>query len=81
MEKNDYPGVLGYIKPVVKQVFERFDADNRKGLGGDAAVEEVDQRLDWFVKKVCHNPVLLRTSLTIRRCPPFNDPPSPVNKP
>jgi U3 small nucleolar RNA-associated protein 25 len=52
LEKNDFQGVLGYIKPGVKQVFERFDVDNRKGLGGDAAVEEVDQRLDWFVKKV-----------------------------
>ena len=58
LEKNDYQGVLGYIKPGVKQVFERFDGDSRKGMGGDAAIEEVDQRLEWFVKKVRYLPSL-----------------------
>jgi U3 small nucleolar RNA-associated protein 25 len=61
LEKNDYPGVLSYIKPGVKQVFERIDGDSRKGLGGDAAVEEVDQRLEYFVKKVSTSCLRYRT--------------------
>lgn len=80
LEKNDYPGVLGYIKPGVKQVFERFDGDSRKGLGGDAAVEEVDQRLDWFVKKVCLFIHERGFELTRRRYPHYNDLPSLVNR-
>jgi len=81
LEKNDYPGVLGYIKPGVKQVFERFDGESRKGLGGDAAVEEVDQRLDWFIKKVCHSGIFTDVVLMNRRYLHFNDPPFLVNRP
>ncbi len=50
MEKADYPTILGMVNAGVKQVFERFDLKGPKGA--DGAVEEVDQRLEWFIKKV-----------------------------
>jgi U3 small nucleolar RNA-associated protein 25 len=33
-------------------VFERIDLEGGKGIGGDAAVAEVESRLEWFTKKV-----------------------------
>lgn len=44
-------GVLDRVRPGVRQVFERFDAED-KALGAEAGVEEVDRRLEWFTKKV-----------------------------
>ncbi len=51
-DKMNHQGVLENVKPGVKQVFERFDLENGRSLGGEAAIEEVDQRLEWFTKKV-----------------------------
>lgn len=44
-------GVLDRVQPGVRQVFERFDAED-KALGAEAGIEEVDRRLEWFSKKV-----------------------------
>ena len=44
--------MLDRVKPGVKQIFERIDLDKRSNAGEDAVLDEVDQRLDWFVKKV-----------------------------
>lgn len=52
LERNDFLGLMGQVRPGVRQVFERFDSEGAKGLEGDAAVDEVEQRLDWFIKKV-----------------------------
>jgi len=48
-------GVLDKVKEGVKQVFERIDLEapqGRAGMSGQAAAEEADQRLEWFMKKV-----------------------------
>jgi hypothetical protein len=50
MEKTDHQSMLGYVNAGVKQIFERVDLNGPKGA--DGAVEEVDQRFDWFTKKV-----------------------------
>ena len=50
MEKTDLAGVLGQVRSGVRQIFERVDLDGAKGP--DGAVEEVEQRLTWFTKKV-----------------------------
>jgi U3 small nucleolar RNA-associated protein 25 len=52
-------GVLDRVRPGVRQVFERFDAEDR-AMGAEAAVEEVDKRLEWFTKKTI--PALLRAA-------------------
>ncbi|WWD19158.1 hypothetical protein CI109_103616 [Kwoniella shandongensis] len=62
LEKADFGGVLDRVKPGVRQVFERFDLEGPKGMGGDAAVEEVDARLEWFTKKTI--PALLRSAVS-----------------
>ena len=49
-EKTDLKGVLGQVRPGVRQIFERIDLEGAKGP--DGAVEEVEQRLTWFTKKV-----------------------------
>jgi len=51
-DKIDHEGVLGNVKTGVRQVFERFDLEGNRGVGPEAAVAEVDQRLEWFAKKV-----------------------------
>ncbi|WVQ80182.1 hypothetical protein IAT38_002287 [Cryptococcus sp. DSM 104549] len=61
-EKSDYNGVLDRVKPGVRQVFERFDLDGPKGMGGNAAVEEVDARLEHFSSKTI--PALLRSAIS-----------------
>lgn len=33
-------------------MFERIDLESGKGMGGEAAVNEVESRLEWFIKKV-----------------------------
>lgn len=43
-------GVMERVRPGVKQVFERIDVD-AKGVSGEAAADESDTRLDWFIKK------------------------------
>ncbi|WWC71472.1 uncharacterized protein I206_105430 [Kwoniella pini CBS 10737] len=62
LEKVDYHGVLDLVKPGVRQVFERIDLDTPKVLNGEAAVEEVDKRLEWFTKKTI--PALLRSAIS-----------------
>ncbi|BEJ14162.1 hypothetical protein CspHIS471_0313360 [Cutaneotrichosporon sp. HIS471] len=52
-------GVLDRVRSGVRQVFERFDAEE-KALGAEAGVEEVDKRLEWFTKKTI--PALLRAA-------------------
>jgi U3 small nucleolar RNA-associated protein 25 len=52
LERTDYAGLLGHVKSGVKQIFERIDLEGSKGMGPDAAVEEVEKRLEWFTKKV-----------------------------
>lgn len=49
LEKADFEGVLNQVRPGVRQVFERIDQGSK---GVDGAIEEVEQRLDWFTKKV-----------------------------
>jgi len=70
LEKIDFEGVLGQVRSGVRQVFERIDAGSR---GPDGATDEVEQRLDWFMKKVrlwlsCNllqtMPALLRSAVT-----------------
>jgi hypothetical protein len=48
--------VIGRTRSGVKQIFERIDLDIGvgKGVSGEAAADELDLRLDWFVKKVCY---------------------------
>lgn len=50
LESNELPGVLSTIRPGVKQVFERVDlaTPGQKGMSGDAAVDEVEQRFKHF---------------------------------
>ncbi|KAK8854697.1 hypothetical protein IAR55_003436 [Kwoniella newhampshirensis] len=62
LEKADLGGVLDRVKPGMRQVFERIDMEGPKGMGGDAAVEEVDGRLEWFTKKTI--PALLRSAVS-----------------
>ena len=52
LERNDFPGVLGRVRPGVRQVFERIDVEGSQGMGGDAAVDELEARLEWLTKKV-----------------------------
>ena len=42
-------GVLGGVRSGVRQVFERIDAGAH---GPDGASDEIEQRLEWFTKKV-----------------------------
>ncbi|WVQ95052.1 hypothetical protein IAU59_002144 [Kwoniella sp. CBS 9459] len=58
----NYNGVLDRVKSGVRQVFERIDLDGPKGLSGEAAVGEVDARLEWFTKKTI--PALLRSAIS-----------------
>lgn len=51
LETPPLPGVLGRVKPGVKQVFDRIDAASEGGRG-EGAVEEVERRLNFFTKKV-----------------------------
>lgn len=57
LENNDHPGILSTIRPGIKQVFERVDlaAPGPKGLSGDAAVDEVEQRFKHFITNVRHS--------------------------
>lgn len=48
-EKTDYEGVMTRVRPGVKQIFERVDMDLK---GGEGPVEEVEKRLEYFIKKV-----------------------------
>lgn len=54
LDSGDLPGVLSTIRPGVKQVFERVDLETpgAKGLSGDAAVDEVEQRFKHFITNV-----------------------------
>ncbi|WVW85517.1 hypothetical protein I302_107555 [Kwoniella bestiolae CBS 10118] len=61
-ERSDYEGVLGRVRSGVRQVFERIDLEGLKALSGEAAVEEVDTRLEWFTKKTI--PALLRSAIS-----------------
>ncbi|RXK42415.1 U3 small nucleolar RNA-associated protein 25 [Tremella mesenterica] len=61
LDRASFPGVLERVRPGVKQVFERVDLGQR-GLGGDAAAEEVDKRLEWFLKQTL--PSLLRSAVS-----------------
>jgi len=45
-------------------VFERIDVEGGKGMGGEAAADEVEARLEWFTRKVIWH--------LIRRRPPLN---------
>ncbi|WVF67577.1 hypothetical protein IAT40_002335 [Kwoniella sp. CBS 6097] len=58
----NYNGVLDQVRSGVRQVFERIDLDGPKGLSGEAAVGEVDARLEWFTKKTL--PALLRSAIS-----------------
>lgn len=42
-----YNGVLDRVRPGVRQMFERLDGEKAK-----EAVAELDERFDWFTKKV-----------------------------
>ena len=42
-----YNGVLDRVRPGVRQIFERLDGEKAK-----EAVSELDERFDWFTKKV-----------------------------
>ena len=55
LERTDFPGTLGRVKAGVRQVFERIDVEGSKGMGGDAAGDEVEARLEWFIKQVSKN--------------------------
>ncbi|ORY35751.1 hypothetical protein BCR39DRAFT_511920 [Naematelia encephala] len=61
-DRSDFAGVLGRVRPGVKQIFERVDLEGGKGTSGDAAIDEVDQRLEWFTKKTI--PALLRSAVS-----------------
>ncbi|WVR09518.1 hypothetical protein IAU60_006586 [Kwoniella sp. DSM 27419] len=61
-ERVDYNGVLDRVRSGVRQVFERIDLEGSKALSGNAAVEEVDARLEWFTKKTI--PALLRSAVS-----------------
>lgn len=50
LEQVELPGIVGQVRSGVRQVFERIDLEGAKGASG--AVDEVDQRLEWFTKKV-----------------------------
>lgn len=54
LEKTDFAGLLSSVRPGVKQTFERVDlgAEQKKGLSGDAAVDEVEQRFKHFTTQV-----------------------------
>lgn len=48
-ETADYEGVMSRVREGVKQTFDRVDMELK---GGEGPVEEVEKRLDFFVKKV-----------------------------
>lgn len=58
LENSSLPGLLSTIRPGIKQVFERVDlaAPGPKGLSGDAAVDEVEQRFKHFITNVSRFP-------------------------
>ncbi|OCF31541.1 U3 small nucleolar RNA-associated protein 25 [Kwoniella heveanensis BCC8398] len=58
----NHEGVLNRVRSGVRQVFERVDLDGPRGLNGEAAVGEVDARLEWFTKKTI--PALLRSAIS-----------------
>ncbi|WWC90610.1 uncharacterized protein L201_005546 [Kwoniella dendrophila CBS 6074] len=62
LEKSDYNGVLDRVRPGVRQIFERIDLETPKSSSGNAAVEEIDNRLEWFTKKTI--PALLRSAIS-----------------
>ncbi|WWC63399.1 uncharacterized protein I303_105999 [Kwoniella dejecticola CBS 10117] len=62
LEKVDHHGVLDLVRPGVRQIFERIDIDGSKALNGEAAVEEVDNRVEWLTKKTI--PALLRSAIS-----------------
>ncbi|KAK4687363.1 U3 small nucleolar RNA-associated protein 25, partial [Tremellales sp. Uapishka_1] len=62
LEIPNYGGALARVKPGVKQVFERFDLEGTRSMQGEAAVEEIEKRLEWFVKKTV--PALLKSAVS-----------------
>ena len=55
-EVVNYDGVMMRVREGVKQVFERVDMDLK---GGEGPIEEVEKRLDFFMKKVSQTLTLL----------------------
>ena len=43
---------MAQVRRGVRHIFDRIDLEGTQGFEGDAAVDEVEQRLDWFIKKV-----------------------------
>lgn len=63
LDKSDHAGVLSSIKQGVKQTFERVDLEGVKGMSGDAAIDEVEQRFKHFTTKVSKLLLALCTAL------------------
>nr|ODN94411.1 U3 small nucleolar RNA-associated protein 25 [Cryptococcus depauperatus CBS 7855] len=61
-EKADFKGVLDRIKPGVRQTFERIDLEGPRGMDSEAAVDEVEKRLKWFIEVTI--PALLRSAIS-----------------